>query len=364
MQDMLVSIITVCLNAEETIETTIRSVIEQTYKNIEYIIIDGGSTDGTQQILERYREYISVWLSEKDGGIYDAMNKGIKLAHGDYIGIINADDWYEKNAVEYVVQIGKKISRDIGVISGRCRFIEGTDAFLPGKKSMDLIWTEMPIAHPATFVKKSVYGNFGAFDTDYKIAADYELVFRLFVNHIGFYLCEKVLANYRIGGISGRRKDELLKEDVEILKKYQKYCDDPSKVKESIKRKESIRLVYHADRDFFCRILDIEPEVGNTIYIFGCGYWGRELCGLLENQGITVTGFIDNNKTLWGTKAGKHMIEAPETLPNQSIKVIIAVQENTAKIETQVRTLNTDAAIVTLEEILKKVREMDKGLIK
>lgn len=364
MQDMLVSIITVCLNAAETIETTLRSVIEQTYKNVEYIIIDGGSTDGTQQILERYGEYISILLSEKDDGIYDAMNKGIELAHGDYIGIINADDWYEKDAVEYVVQIGKKLSRDIGVISGRCRFIEGMDAFLPEKRSMEFIWTEMPIAHPATFIKKNVYASFGAFDTDYKIAADYELVFRLFVNHIGFYLCEKVLANYRIGGISGTRKDELLKEDVEILKKYEKYCDDPEKVKESIRRKESIHLVYHADRDFFCRILNIEPEVDNTIYIFGCGYWGRELCALLEDQGITVTGFIDNNNALWRTKVGKHVIEAPEALLNQRVKVVIAVQGDTAKIETQVRTLNTDAAIVTLEEILEKAHKMDKGLRK
>ena len=109
MQDMLISIITVCLNAVETIETTIRSVLQQTYKNVEYIVIDGGSTDGTLQIIEKYRNDISILISEKDEGIYDAMNKGIELARGDYIGIINADDWYEKDAVEHVVQICKAV---------------------------------------------------------------------------------------------------------------------------------------------------------------------------------------------------------------------------------------------------------------
>lgn len=184
--DMLVSIITVCFNAAETIETTIKSIVSQTYKNIEYIVVDGGSVDGTLQILEHYRKHISVIVSERDEGIYDAMNKGIDLAQGDFIGIINADDWYEEDAIEKVVRISRNISENTGVISGQIRFIDGEQSFLSKKKEMEQIWMEMPISHPATFIRKSVYEKYGTYNTHYQIAADYELIFRLYINHHHF----------------------------------------------------------------------------------------------------------------------------------------------------------------------------------
>ena len=96
----LISIITVSYNAVKTIEDTITSVLNQTYSNIEYIIIDGASTDGTLEVIKKYQDDISIIVSEPDKGIYDAMNKGIERANGELIGIINADDWYEANAVE------------------------------------------------------------------------------------------------------------------------------------------------------------------------------------------------------------------------------------------------------------------------
>ena len=102
-QNPLISIITVCYNAEGTIEQTIRSVLNQTYKNIEYIIIDGFSTDNTLNIIERYKDSIAMVVSERDQGIYDAMNKGLSLAKGCFIGFLNADDWYDENALEIVV---------------------------------------------------------------------------------------------------------------------------------------------------------------------------------------------------------------------------------------------------------------------
>lgn len=361
MQDMLISIITVCLNAAETIETTIRSVLGQTYKNTEYIVIDGGSTDGTLQIIEKYRDYISTLVSGQDKGLYDAMNKGIDLAHGDYIGIINADDWYEKDAVEHVVQISKTVSEEIGVISGRVRMVDGKETFLSGKKNMNQIWTEMPVDHPATFIRKSIYGRYGKYDTYYKVSADYELVFRLFANGIKFYISDKILANYRIGGISARRKDELFEEDVEILGRYQKYCAEPDRVQASIRRKKGIRFMYHADKDFFRDILDAGSEMDDGIYIFGCGFWGRELCGLLENLGICVTGFVDNNQSLWGTEIEKHGVESPDVLRNRYVKVIVAIQEDAAEVDAQVEELNRDAATVNLEYIFDRAAGLMKG---
>ena len=361
MQDMLISIITVCLNAVETIETTIRSVLQQTYKNVEYIVIDGGSTDGTLQIIEKYRNDISILISEKDEGIYDAMKKGIELARGDYIGIINADDWYEKDAVEHVVQICKAVSEDFGVISGQIRLIERGKAFSSREKDMRQIWTEMPIAHPATFIKKSVYSRYGKYDTCYEISADYEMVFRLFVNGIRFYISNKIMANYRVGGMSGIKKDTLFKEDIEILSKYQKYCAEPGRVQASIRRKEGIHLIYQADKNSFCEILDVWSGMNDAVYIFGCGFWGRELCGLLENHGIRIVGFIDNNRSLWGTKVEKYIVEPPNVLLNRCAKVIIAVQGDTTEIEAQVRSLCKDAKLVNLESVFDKTVRVMKG---
>lgn len=359
---MLVSIITVCLNAAETIETTVRSVIGQTYTDIEYIVVDGGSTDGTVQILEKYRDFFSVFISEKDEGIYDAMNKGIELAHGEYIGIINADDWYEKETVACVVQTARTIEKDIGVICGQCRFVDGMADYLPRRKSMNHIWTEMPIAHPAAFIKRSVYGRLGKYDTRYKIAADYELIFRLYVNHVTFYFCDQVLANYRVGGISGTQKSALLMEDIDILGRYQKYCDDPDTVKRSIQRKKGVSLLYQTDKSMFCKMLDIEPGGKTGIYIWGCGYWGRELCRLLEKCGVIVEGFIDNNSSLWGEEAELHVIEAPDVLRKHQVKVIIAVQGDVQGIETQIRDLNQDAKTACLERIMEEMGRLDKGM--
>ncbi len=113
----LVSIITVCLNSEKTIEQTIQSVINQTYPNIEYIIIDGKSTDRTLEIIDKYKGKISILVSESDEGIYDAMNKGLKLATGELIGIINSDDWYESDAVETIVN-SFLADRNVQVIYG------------------------------------------------------------------------------------------------------------------------------------------------------------------------------------------------------------------------------------------------------
>ena len=107
--NMKLSIITVSLNNKDTIEQTIRSVLSQTYNNVEYIVIDGGSTDGTVDIIKKYEDKISYWVSESDKGIYDAMNKGIRKATGDIVGILNADDFYvDENVLEKVVKCFEK----------------------------------------------------------------------------------------------------------------------------------------------------------------------------------------------------------------------------------------------------------------
>lgn len=216
----LVSIITVCRNAGETISTAIESVLAQTYAHIEYVIIDGDSTDGTLDIVRSYEKKFKgrlVWKSEKDAGIYDAMNKGIDRANGDIIGILNSDDWYEPTAIEEVVR--SYAGRGEGVHYGILRVhnageVELLKAVTPGFLFQDVV------GHPAYFVSKATYLEHGVFDVHYRLAADYELMLRFHRSGVPFFLIEDVLANYRQGGASSVGGSENLREYYRILHRY------------------------------------------------------------------------------------------------------------------------------------------------
>lgn len=209
-----VSIITVCYNSAKTIRDTIESVLNQTYENIEYIIIDGVSQDGTMDIVSSYISKFQGRLkiiSEPDKGIYDAMNKGILMCTGDIVGIINSDDWYEQDAVEKVCNAFSDIT-DVSIVYGGIRYVRNemedsihfySHNFLP----------ERMISHPSCFVLKTVYDNIGIFNCKYKIVADYDLMLRAMEKGIKFYGIHEVLSNFRLGGASNSRKtDEELNE--------------------------------------------------------------------------------------------------------------------------------------------------------
>jgi len=194
----LVSIITIVYNGEKYIEGTIKSVLDQTYTNIEYIIIDGGSTDGTIDIISKYRKSLAFFLTEKDNGISDAFNKALKRANGDIIGIINADDWYENDAIENVVkQIG-----DYDIAYGDLHLLENGETDFILKGDHNYLKREMTISHPTVFVKKKCYDQFGLFDETYKCAMDYDLMLRFWVNKCRFKYIPRVLANMRLEGFS------------------------------------------------------------------------------------------------------------------------------------------------------------------
>lgn len=200
----LVSIITVTLNSAEHLETAVQSVIEQSYPNIEYIIVDGGSTDGTLDIVKKYGNRVTKWVSEPDKGIYDAMNKGIKLASGELIGILNSDDWYEKDTVQTVVDISL-LHPDYGLFHGDLLFwSEDLKPLYTLKPDISFkeIWNKMPVNHPTCFVRKEIYEKMGNFTLKYKIANDYDLILRLFVNGVKFKYIDRKLTNMRTGGLS------------------------------------------------------------------------------------------------------------------------------------------------------------------
>lgn len=207
---MKISIITVALNARHTISDCIESVLSQSYLDLEYIIVDGGSEDGTADIIQRYQTRLASFISERDAGMYDAMNKGIRLATGEIIGILNADDIYENERIIASVMEEFK-TKKVDSIFGDVVYV---DPRHPGKivryyRSANFHINQfaygwMP-AHPSFFVKRAIYEKCGLFKTDYQIAADYELLTRfLYTNGISYSYIPEVLVRMRTGGISTR----------------------------------------------------------------------------------------------------------------------------------------------------------------
>jgi len=199
-----ITIITVCFNSEKTIIDTLESMYQQSLQDYEYIIIDGKSTDKTLEIIKNYqskfRDRLRV-ISEPDKGLYDAMNKGIQLSSGDIIGILNSDDWYENNALEIVRDFFGNSETDI--LAGKMKLVTYDKKFIRICKNKEIcanIYKSMPVNHPATFVKRDVYKEIGLFDISYKLSADYDFVYRAYVNNKKFDYCEEVLSNMRLGG--------------------------------------------------------------------------------------------------------------------------------------------------------------------
>lgn len=200
----VLSVITVVYNNRDTIEQTIQSVLNQTYKNIEYLIVDGGSTDGTLDVIKKYDGQISYWHSEPDNGIYDAMNKGIRMAIGDYICLLNADDWFDINAAMIVADEIRKCEiagsrKDIYYAMARVINSDGETVDIQGATVH--ILNRSSIAHQTCFVSKEIYSK-SLYDTSYKSAADYDFFCRMKREGAKFHFIEKIIVNYRLGGMS------------------------------------------------------------------------------------------------------------------------------------------------------------------
>ncbi len=205
---MKISIITVCFNSANHIEDAINSVASQDFEDIEHIIVDGGSSDGTVEILEKNTSNISRWISEPDEGIYDAMNKGIKMASGDIVGILNSDDFYANHSI--ISQVAEAFEdAEIDAVYGDLIFVDPDNLNRTVRTYSSAKWNPerfakgyMP-AHPTFFVRKHFYEKYGPFETDYQIAADYEMLIRLlYVNKLRYKYLPMTMVKMRKGGVS------------------------------------------------------------------------------------------------------------------------------------------------------------------
>ncbi|MEE9406938.1 MAG: glycosyltransferase family 2 protein [Polaribacter sp.] len=214
----LFSILTVCFNSEKTIKRTIESVLNQTFSNFEYIIIDGKSSDLTLKIIASFEQKfiekgISYkWVSEPDKGIYDAMNKGIEASSGELIGIINSDDWYMLDALENIKNQFIRTKADF--IHGNMNTYTSDNIFLKTltPKSKKTAIRKMPFFHPTSFIHKRVYNQLKGYSLRYKICADYDFIIKIINNNFKISYLNKIITNFTIGGVSTRQVEAPLKE--------------------------------------------------------------------------------------------------------------------------------------------------------
>ena len=205
----LVTIITVVYNNELYLEEAINSVINQTYPNLEYIIIDGGSTDQTLDIIRRYEDKIDYWISENDRGLYDAMNKGIALATGEIIGILNSDDlYYETTTVANIIKEYQTLQQPCVMYGSLYKFAEQyqTESFHRGDLSDRAFATaSILINHPTCFVHQALYQEFGGFNPEYEVGADRELMMRFHRQDAIFLNLDRAIAKFRLGGTTSNQ---------------------------------------------------------------------------------------------------------------------------------------------------------------
>ena len=339
------SIITVCLNSVRTIEQSILSVLEQTYKNIEYIIVDGQSVDGTLDIIKKYKEQIAVCVSEPDGGLYDAMNKGIRMATGDIVGILNSDDRYDIRTVEKVAQLFQEEHVDVVYGDEMLIYENGyTQRRVTG--ALEEITYRMNISHPTVFVKRSIYEKYGSFDTRYKIAADYDFLLRIYNQGVVMRECSGILAYFRMDGFSAQNgilcADEARNVALRHLKEEKREQYVPLIEEEHVHRirrfqgQANMREALE-NTDIECCKAYLSEVYGKERkkYIIGAGIIGREVYEFALGLGIEITGFLDNNENKSGTEYLGKVVYKPLEIKDKNPLIIVAVLYGQEKIKSQ-----------------------------
>jgi glycosyltransferase involved in cell wall biosynthesis len=359
---MKVSIVTVSYNAVSTIEQTIQSVLNQNYDNIEYVVIDGQSTDGTREIIEKYKDRLDYYVSEPDNGIYDAMNKGVKIATGDIIAFLNADDWYEKDVVSAVSQ--KFIYSDADIVYGDTNIIDKNGKkSISRKRTVENIWKNIIACHQSIFVKRNLFFKIGMFDLSYEIAADYDWLLRAYIYGARFAEIDTVISNYRIGGFSSLNSLKYTKEYVAIALSHIDGYGDKDELYEFQKKRlheKIFELNFKSQPYYLAERLKLELKSPiKNITIWGSGMWGQLCFEQLSFSDVKIESFVDSDEVKQGTLFNGIEICNPDSLRERNEYVLVAIRNHDEEIEQCLSRYRNGARYWTTIETLVNKTELD-----
>ena len=295
------TVITVTYNCAKTIERAIKSVLSQKYNNIEYIIIDGKSTDGTKDVIQKYESQLAYWSSESDTGIYNAMNKGISHATGDVISFLNGDDWYLNDFVFNKIY-DLFANSNSQIVAGRVTS-EGNPRRVITEKDLDILYYKMVLPHQAIFSRKEIFESYGNFNEQYKTAGDYDWILRVYTKGVPITCTDIIAAEFSLGGRGSGC--EAIIEQREVSLKYLNTLNKTDlyeKIQEEYLLEIAVfitdSLVSSKDT-IIAQVLE-ESGMSNACYIWGTGYYGDKCRKLFESAHFNIEAFLDNDKNKIG----------------------------------------------------------------
>lgn len=359
MRNYLFSVIMVCYNSEVTISQAISSVLKQNYKNLELIIVDGKSNDGTTDIIRSFLYDNRVrFISEEDDGIYDAMNKGVTLSKGEVISFLNSDDWYEEDALKHINEFLN--NKDCEIVVGQTANIIDSRKIVRKvscNANTESIHYMVNFSHQGVFAKKKCFSLIGDFNKKYKIAADYDWIIRAHNYGLIFETCDEITSNFRLNGISMSNP----------LLRYSEYYDvalnntgNHGYELRQVIDNYYIPIIEHYRceqyfKDHWCDNEELLRRIlreFDEVYIWGVGFYGEYCYKLLTRLGISVIGFIDNYSSescLHGCK-----IYNPKEL-STDVNIIISSYKYEKDIRKQLQLLlYNEKNIMSLSELEKK----------
>lgn len=342
---MKISVITVCYNSEKTIRRTIESVLNQKYSNVDYVIIDGGSTDGTVNIIREYEKEIAYWCSEKDKGIYDAMNKGIIRSKGEIIAFMNSDDWYNDNIFKKVASYFK--STNVEMMYGDYNIVWSDDLVEKvclDNLNLDDIYYKNLFCHQALFMKRELFNRIGMYNLNYKFAADYEWILRSYLGKVKFGYFPEIICYFKFGGASA-----VYKKSGAIENKKIKLRLLPERLREKYHSKieqaylsEYNNIFYNIYNAIICgnedigkKVYDIFKEYDNKVVLWGAGKIGKQFIFFLSKAKIDIISIMDSDPQKWGKKIEGILIRKPYFELDREVKVIITVKNAMSDIKDQ-----------------------------
>lgn len=354
---MKITVITVCLNSVCTIEKTIKSVIEQTGCETEYIIVDGASNDGTLEIIERYGAFIDRWITEPDNGIFDAMNKGIEMATGDVIAFLNSDDWYEEKALKIVSDAFKNYDCDCVCCGNYVRKKDGITVYYDvSNKNIEELFIHMIYYHSAIFCRKDFFSKKHNFDLRYKIAADYDWFLKAVKRGLRIKNINSPVFTFNYGGISSVNEIECASEARQIA--FAHLSADSKEYRDAINERFYEVAISAADNSVLYKELIKILGENNTNVLWGAGVRGRQCVKWFNRIGIVVEKVIDSNRTFWGKCIDNTVVCTPDILKNISGNLIVTPDRHTEEIRNIILNFkNEDIRIFDLKSLCGTLAE-------